>query len=381
MAQEKLTVVQMLPDLIGGGVERGTLELGRYLAEQGHRSIVISGGGRLEGQLEQENSQHIKWDVGSKTLRCLKYIIPLRQFLLKEHVDVLHLRSRMPAWIGYLAWKSLPKDQRPLLITTFHGFYSVNSYSAIMTKGEGVIAVSESIRKHINEHYSVSKSIRVIFRGVDDTQFDPAKVSSERIDALRAQWEIAADIPILMLPGRLARWKGQDIFLLSLLRLQDQVYQAILVGDFEENSGFFSEISSLIKKYNLEDKVKCVGHCPDMPAAFMLADVVLSTSSKEPEAFGRTTVEAMAMGKPVIATAHGGSLETVVNGETGWLVDPSDPEDLARGIREALSDFDRLKTYGIAGQKRVRARFTTKAMCEQTLTLYKELLTSPRGGV
>ena len=371
----------MLPDLVGGGVERGTLEVGRHLAEQGHRSIVISGGGRLVAQLEEENSRHIKWDVGSKSLRCLQYILPLRQFLLKEHVDVLHLRSRMPAWIGYLAWKSLPKDKRPLLVTTFHGFYSVNSYSAIMTKGEGVIAVSESISKHIREHYSVSKSIRVIFRGVDDTQFDPAKVTSERIDALRTQWDIASDIPVLMLPGRLARWKGQDTFLLSLPHLHEQMYQAILVGDLEENSGFSSEICSLIKEHNLEGKVKCVGHCSDMPAALMLADVVLSTSSKEPEAFGRTTVEAMAMGKPVIATAHGGSLETVVNGETGWLVGPSDPEDLARGIREALSDFNRLKTYGIAGQKRVRERFTTKSMCEQTLTFYKELLASKRGGL
>jgi glycosyltransferase involved in cell wall biosynthesis len=313
--------------------------------------------------------------------RCLQYILPLRQLLLKEHVDVLHLRSRMPAWIGYLAWKSLPKDKRPLLVTTFHGFYSVNSYSAIMTKGEGIIAVSESIRKHINEHYPVSKPVRVIFRGVDDTQFDPAKVSPDRIDALRTRWEITADIPILMLPGRFARWKGQDIFLLSLLRLQDQRFQAILVGDLKENSGFSTEIDALIKEYNLGEKVKCVGHCADMPAALMLADVVLSTSSKEPEAFGRITVEAMAMGKPVIATAHGGSLETVVNGETGWLVNPCDPEDLTRRIREALSDCSRLKTYGIAGQKRVRERFTTKSMCEQTLTFYKELLASKRGGL
>ena len=371
----------MLPDLVGGGVERGTLEVGRYLAEQGHRSIVISGGGRLVDQLERENSRHVEWNVGAKSLRCLRYILPLRRFLLKEHVDILHLRSRMPAWIGYLAWKSLLKDKRPLLVTTFHGFYSVNSYSAIMTKGEGVIAVSESIREHIHEQYSVTKPIRVIFRGVDDTQFDPAKVSSGRIDALRAQWEITADIPVLMLPGRLARWKGQDVFLLSLLRLQDQMYQAILVGDLEENSGFSTEIGTLIKEHNLEDKVKCVGHCADMPAALMLADVVLSTSSKEPEAFGRTTVEAMAMGKPVIATAHGGSLETVVNGETGWLVEPSDPEDLARGIREALSDFNRLKSYGITGQKRVREKFTTTSMCEQTLTFYNELLALRRGGV
>ena len=373
-----ITVVQMLPELIGGGVERGTLEMGRYLAEQGHRSIVISGGGRLVSQLEQENSQHIKWYVGSKTLRCLLYILPLRQFLLREQVDVLHLRSRMPAWVGYLAWKSLPKAKRPVLVTTFHGFYSVNSYSAIMTKGAGIIAVSESIKKHICEQYDVEKPVRLIFRGVDDTLFDPQKITPERIDILRKDWGIKDNTPIIMLPGRLTRLKGQDIFLMSLLQLQDQRYQAILVGDITDNPGFVNELRSIIKENHLEGKVKLVGHCSDMPAALMLADVVLSTSSKEPEAFGRTTVEAMAMGKPVIATAHGGSLETVIDGKTGWLVNPSDPTDLARGLKEALSDFNRLKFYGMAGQKRVLGRFTTKSMCEQTMVLYKELLASER---
>jgi glycosyltransferase involved in cell wall biosynthesis len=374
-----ITVVQMLPELIGGGVERGTLEMGRYLAEKGHRSIVISGGGRLVNQLEMEKSQHIKWYVGSKTLRCLLYIFPLRQFLLREQVDILHLRSRMPAWVGYLAWKSLPKEKRPVLVTTFHGFYSINSYSAIMTRGAGIIAVSESIKKHINEHYHVEKPIRLIFRGVDDTFFDPEKISPERIDVLRKDWDIKENIPIIMLPGRLTRLKGQDIFLMSLLQLQDQSYQAILVGDISDNPGFVNELRTIIRENDLEGKVKLVGHCSDMPAALMLADVVLSTSSKEPEAFGRTTVEAMAMGKPVIATAHGGSLETVVHGETGWLVNPSDPKDLARGLKEALSNFDRLKKFGLAGQKRVLGRFTTKSMCEQTMALYQELLASERG--
>ena len=369
----------MLPDLIGGGVERGTLEFGRYLSEHGHRSIVISGGGRLVDQLERENSLHITWDVGSKTLRCFHYILPLRQFLLREQVDVLHLRSRMPAWIGYLAWRSLPQEKRPALVTTFHGFYSVNCYSAIMTRGERVIAVSESIRKHISERYQVSRPVRLIFRGVDDTLFVPEKISPERIDALRSEWDIR-EKPVIMLPGRLTRLKGQDIFLKSLLHLPDQSYQAILVGDINENPGFVSELKTIVRENHLEDKVRFVGHCSDMPAALMLADLVLSTSSKEPESFGRTTVEAMAMGKAVIATAHGGSLETVVSGETGWLVKPSDPSDLARGIREALSDHNRLKAFGIAGQKRVRERFTTKSMCEQTLSVYKELLVSKRGG-
>jgi glycosyltransferase involved in cell wall biosynthesis len=370
-----LTVIQMLPELIGGGVERGTLEMGRYLAKQGHRSFVISAGGRLVEQLEQENSRHIKWHVGSKTLRCLLYIWPLRRLMVRERVDVLHLRSRMPAWVGYLAWKSLPREKRPVLVTTFHGFYSVNSYSAIMTKGDGIIAVSESIRKHICENYHIdTPPVRLIFRGVDDSLFDPEKVSAKRIENLRKEWRIKNGRPIIMLPGRLTRLKGQDIFLQSLFYLQDLEFQAVIVGDIMDNPGFVGELKAIIRENDLEDKVKLVGHCTDMPAALLIADIVLSTSSREPEAFGRTTVEAMAMGKPVIATAHGGSLETVINGKTGWLVNPSDPLDLARGVREALSDVNRLKEYGRAGQERVRGHFTTKSMCEQTLALYKELL-------
>ncbi len=369
-----LSVIQMLPELVGGGVERGTLEMGRYLSEHGHRSFVISAGGRLVDQLERENSQHIKWHVGSKTLRCLIYILPLRRMMLRERVDILHLRSRMPAWVGYLAWKSLPRGKRPILVTTFHGFYSINSYSAIMTKGEGVIAVSESIKKHIRENYSVTSPIRLIFRGVDDSLFDPEKVEYERVENLRKKWKLKNGVPVVMLPGRLTRLKGQDIFLQSLLYLRDLNFQAVLVGDILDNPGFVGELKVIIRENNLENKVKFVGHCTDMPAALLLADVVLSTSSKEPEAFGRTTIEAMSMGKPVIATAHGGSLETVIEGKTGWFVRPSDPFDLARMIKEALSDDNKLKEYGKAGQARVRGRFTTQSMCEQTLALYKELI-------
>jgi glycosyltransferase involved in cell wall biosynthesis len=376
---KSLTVVQMLPELEGGGVERGTLELGKYLAEHGHRSLVISAGGRLVGQLEREGSRHIHWNVGSKTPICLSYIIPLRRLLQNEEVDVLHLRSRMPAWVGYLAWKSLPKRKRPVLVTTFHGFYSVNSYSAIMTKGDGVIAVSESIKQHIKEYYNKDEEITLIFRGVDIDLFNPGKVPAARVERLRRQWQVDDSRPLLMLPGRLTRLKGQDVFLRSLSLLKKSSFQAVLVGDTGENPGFVSELKRMIDQYNLTDRVKMVGHCSDMPAAYLLADIVLSASSSEPEAFGRTTAEAMAMGKPVIATAHGGSLETVTEQLTGWLVRPSDPEDMAKAIEEALSGGkEMLAAYGKTGQARVRERFTTKAMCEQTEKLYRKLLVAEK---
>ena len=370
-----LTVVQMLPELEGGGVERGTLEVGRYLAGKGHRSIVISGGGRLVSQLEKEGSRHITWTVGSKSPLSLRYVLPLRRLLQKNKVDILHLRSRMPAWVGYLAWKSLPECRRPILVTTFHGFYSVNAYSAIMAKGTGVIAVSDSIRRHIRERYGREEGVTLIFRGVDMQQFATEHVDPMRVENLRQQWGINAQTPLIMLPGRLTRLKGQDVFIKCLGMLRHQDFQAVLVGDTEENPGFVEELRQLTAHSGLAGKVRMVGHCMDMPAAYALADIVISASSSEPEAFGRTTIEAMAMGKPVIATAHGGSLETVVDLETGWLVQPSDPIDMARALDEALSmEASRLAEFGEKGKVRVRENFTTDSMCEQTEALYRKLL-------
>lgn len=371
---DKLTVVQMLPDLEGGGVERGTLETGRFLAQNGHNSIVISAGGRMVKQLEEEGSRHIAWNIGDKSPRSLLYIHPLRSLLLNEKVDVLHLRSRMPAWIGYLAWKSLPPDKRPVLVTTFHGFYSVNSYSAIMTKGERIIAVSEAIARHIKEHYGLEDKVTLNYRGIDEVLFSPDNVNPGRVNSLAKKWNIDRSKTIIMLPGRLTRLKGQHVFIKSLTMLNSDNFQAVLVGDTDDNPSYTRFLMNLIRGSNLEGKVLLVGHCSDMPAALQLADIVVSATSSEPEAFGRTTAEAMAMGKPVIATAHGGSLETVVEGVTGWLVNPASAEDMARAINEAMADPEKRRAFGEAGQQRVRQHFTLKTMCEKTLTIYRELL-------
>ncbi len=373
-----ITAVQMLPELEGGGVERGTLEMGRFLASGGHRSLVISAGGRMVEQLEKEGSEHIKWAVGSKSPRCLLYILPLRKLMLTKEVDILHLRSRMPAWIGYIAWLSLQKEKRPVLVTTFHGFYSLNKYSAIMTKGDGVIAVSEGIKHHIYENYPVKNEVQLIFRGVEEQIFNPENVEEGRLATLRKMWNIKPDVPLIMLPGRITRLKGQDIFLNSLLYIKNTTFQAILVGDVKENPGYVNELKEFIISHKLTDRVQLVGHCSDMAAGLLLADIVLSASSSEPEAFGRTTVEAMAMGKPVIATAHGGSLETVVHGETGWLVPPSDPAAMGQALEEALADPGKLIRYGSKGQERVRKYFTTQSMCEKTVSFYQQLILQRR---
>jgi glycosyltransferase involved in cell wall biosynthesis len=339
MAADKLTVVQVLPELDEGGVEGETLDLAVFLAQNGHRSVVISGGGRLVPQLEKHGCHHVLWPhIGEKSLRCLKYVPKLRKFLCEERVDILHLRSRLPAWIGYLAWKFLPEDMRPSLITTFHGFYSVNSYSRIMTKGERVAAVSETIKQHIIDNYRVDPNkISLIHGGFDVGAFAPEAVAVERIDRLRRLWLSESNGgPVIVLPGRLTQWKGQDLFIESLSRIKESKFSCLMIGDTEENISFTKRLREQVKHHQLQGKVHLVGHCNDMPAALMLADVVVSASSTQPEAFGKVAIEAMAMGKPVVATAHGGSLETVIPGVTGWLVPPLNAQAMADAVSEAL---------------------------------------------
>ncbi len=376
MVARPITVVQILPELEGGGVERGTLELGNYLSKNGHNSIVISAGGRMVPQLEKEGSVHICWRVGEKSPVCLRYIIPLRRFLMRKKVDILHLRSRLPAWIGYAAWKSLPKAIRPRLVTTFHGFYSVNRYSVVMTKGERVIAISRTIEDHIKNKYGVSENrIVLIYRGFDEKIFNPDVVSGKRIETLRRNWNLKdSTSPVIMLPGRLTRLKGHDLFLESLSKIKHLPWSAVCVGDTNENPAYTDFLQKMILQLKLEKRVKFVGHCDDMPAAFLLSDVVVSASSSEPEAFGRIAVESQAMGKPVIASAHGGSLETVLHRKSGWLVKPRDAQSLADALCEAVSNKDLRNRLGGYGQRWVRDQFTARKMCEKTVDLYCKLL-------
>ena len=353
MVAGKLTVVQLLPELDEGGVEGETLDLAVYLARNGYRSIVISGGGRLVPQLEKAGCVHILWPfIGEKSFRCLQYVTKLRKFMIDNGVDVLHLRSRLPAWIGYLAWKSIPEPERPSLVTTFHGFYSVNSYSGIMTRGERVAAVSATIKQHILDNYKIDeKKISLIHGGFDDREFSPECVTTERVERLRHKWLTGHEgKSVIILPGRLTHWKGQDILIESLALIKNHEFIGLLIGDIDENPSFTKKLRDRINQNGLENKIMLVGHCTDMPAALLLADVVVSASSTQPEAFGKVSIEAMAMGKPVIATAHGGSLETVVPGETGWLVPPLNPAAMASAISEAFANPDRAERFGLQGR-------------------------------
>ena len=375
MVARTIGVVQVLPELDSGGVERGTLEMGRYLAARGHRSVVISAGGRLVDQLKSEGSRHLAWRMGDKHPGSLRYLPALRRLLMAGGVDLLHLRSRMPAWIGYLAWKSLPARRRPVLVTTFHGFYSVNAYSAVMTRGQRVIAVSRTIAEHVQSRYGVGRNrLRVIHRGVDSAVFDPGAVSPERSNALARQLGLGhGQGPVVMLAARITRLKGHDRLLIALANLKELPWTCVFVGDEDPASAYPPMLRSLAAELGIDKRVIFAGHCSDMPAALALSDLVVSAST-EPESFGRTAVEAQAMERPVAATAHGGSLETILDGKTGWLVPPGDPEALAQVLGHALASPEECRRRGQAARSWVMSRFTKERMCQKTLDLYLELI-------
>ncbi len=374
MVESKIKVIQIVPELEEGGVEKGTLEIGAYLAKQGCESIVISAGGRMTAQLEKEGSRHIACKhIGSKSPKALACIPKLRNLFLKEKPDIIHLRSRVPAWLAYLAYKSIPGKLRPKLVTTFHGFYSVNGYSKIMTKGEKVIAVSKVVSEHIQKEYGVNKDrIVVIYRGVDEEFLDQDSIQDERIDELKKKWNITKnnDNILFLLPGRLTRLKGHDLVINSLSEFNGDRWQLLVVGGIDRTSSYFKELTELAIRNGTKERIIFTGYCSDMPAAIKLADVVISASLK-PESFGRTIIEAQAMGKPVIASAHGGALEIVDDRKTGWLFTPNDKVSLTNAIASTFTSPEDRKQFGKNGHKKVEKKFRKDEMCRKTLEVYK----------
>lgn len=379
MADVKIKVAQLLPDLDEGGVEIETVELSNYLVSSGHKSIVISNKGRLASKLADSGNVHVDWDIGAKSLSTFKYFFPLRNILLNEKIDILHIRSRVPAWLGLLVWKSIPISKRPIFITGFHGFYSINYYSSVMTRGEKVIAVSSAIKEHIIENYHCDNDkIEVIYGGFDEEFFNPSNVQNDRIENLKNIWSIQnKKKPIIILPARLTRLKGHLFFLESINLIRNMNFTVLFLGDFDEKQSHHVSIKETISSLNLRDKVFLVGNCADMPAALMIADIVVS-SSILPESFGKVAIEAGAMGKPIVATALGGSLETIIDKKTGWLVEPNNAGKMAEALKEAILHKNLREEYGSTAQKWVKENFTTDKMCKQTLNLYLDCLKEKR---
>jgi glycosyltransferase involved in cell wall biosynthesis len=370
-------VLQVLPRLETGGAERGTVDVAAALVEAGWKAVVASGGGPMVRELERAGATHVELPVYSKNpLTMWTNVRRLEKVIRAHKVDIVHARSRAPAWSAQAA----AKRTGARFMTTFHGNYPIpnrfkRKYNSVMAKGDLVIAISDYIADQVIRTYAADpERVRVIHRGIDLSLFSPNAVSAERIIQLATDWRLPDGAPVIMLPARLSRWKGHSVLIDALVKLGRRDVRCLMVGAEQGREGYRQWLDEYIKRAGVEPIVHIVGHCRDMPAAYMLADVVVSASI-EAEAFGRVAVEAQAMGRPVVAADHGGAHETVVHGETGWLVKPGDSTALAEMLAMALSltpeDRDLLARQA---RSHVYGRFGRETMCERTLAVYGELL-------
>ena len=373
----KKTILQVVPSLNLGGVERGTIEIAKRIVETGNRSIVISSGGKLVSQLEKSGTEHIKLNVASKNpivMWCNAHKIAE---IIKQHdVDIVHVRSRAPAWSCYKAAKMTGIK----LLTTFHGIYNFSNsikkyYNSIMTKGHKVVAVSNFVKQHILENYEIdSNKIRVIHRGVNHTEFDQNKISDMTRVQYKEKYNAPANTPILLLPSRLTRWKGHLTLIDALNEIKELDFYCIMAGDLAAHPRYVQEVLDRIYKYKIQNRVQLFGNEPNMVNLYAIADIVLSTSI-EPEAFGRTIIEAQSMEKLVIATNIGGACETIENNKNGFHVVPGDHKALAEKIKQCLETLGTVEHKQITNcaRKNIIEKFSLDLMLQQTISTYDEL--------
>lgn len=378
------TVLQVIPDLAAGGAERTVLEIAEALIAEGARALVISRGGRLETDLKTIGGELIHMEAASKNpLTIRANAKKMASVVQSEPVDIIHARSRAPAWSAYMA----AQETGTPFVTTYHGAYSANFpgkryYNSVMAKGDRVIANSKWIAEHVRRTYEFpDEKLITIPRGVDLDAFDPSAISAERIANIRSAWGISPDDTrtVLFLPGRLTDWKGQTtaINALGIMALEERTgVVLVLAGDAQGRQDYVRELEDLIIKNGAGGSVIIPGHCTDMPAAYLASDIVLAPS-KRPEAFGRTAAEASAMGRCVIAAAHGGALETVIDGQTGALAAPGDAAALAGAVRALLQiGPDARKNMGEAGAHYVRSKFSKQMLQTATLDVYRDVLSN-----
>lgn len=381
------TILQVIPELEAGGAERTAVDVSVAVVEAGGRALIVTAGGRLSMEAAAAGAEIIHLPVQSKNpVTILANVVRLQRVIRDEGVQLVHARSRAPAWSALLAARRAGVP----FVTTYHGTYNAGSalkrmYNSIMARGDRVIANSHFIADRIRtEHAIPAERIVVIPRGIDVQAFDPAAVAPERLEALRSAWGLTGvSAPIVLLPGRLTRWKGQLVLLEALRKLRDMDREVVcvLVGDAQGRDSYKTEIDHFVSDHGLDQWVRVPGHCTDVPAACGLADVVVSAST-DPEAFGRVAVEAQAMGKPVIASDHGAARETLitkedvgVDGATGWRVPPGDADALAEALVEILdSDPRTLAVMGECARAHVCADYAVAVMCARTLDVYEKML-------
>ena len=380
----KLNVLQVIPKLGYGGAETGCYDIAHFLSENDCGSFLATSGGELTKFIKKDKVRLIRLPVHSKNpilILLNTLILVIYIFLFK--INIIHARSRAPAWSCYFA--SL--ITRRSFVTTFHGTYNFKSnikkfYNSIMLRAKLTIAGSNFIFSHINENYgeylSKEKKLRVIFRGINVDYFNPKNISVLKQEKLKQEWDLSSNKFTILLPGRLTYWKGQEKFIESLNILIEDYnitnFQAVILGSDQGRKVYSKKLINLVQRYRLNKKIKFIQHCKEMPLAYSLADVVVSASI-EPEAFGRVSVEAQAMGKPIVASNIGGSKETIINKKTGFLYKHDDPRELAKILNTVIQlSVDDLKFMGNEGRKNVTKKFDVETMCQSNLKEYKRLI-------
>ncbi len=368
---KQLTILQLVPDLESGGVEKGTLEVAKAIVDAGHKSIVMSAGGRLVTRLEEEGSEHIEWDLGKKSPLTFLQGRKLRSWLQKNNIDIIHARSRMPAWVAWLAWRKMPSNSRPHFMTTMHGLNSVNRYSKIMTYGEKVIAVSNTVKSYILDKYPETKEDKIITiaRGIDIKEFPfHYKPEVEWLDAWFKEFPHTKGKWLITLPGRLTRLKGHNDFLDVIIKLKSEnpnIHGLIVGGEDPKRKQYAEELYARVKSEGLEDMVTFAGYRSDMKEIYAISKAVLSLST-QPESFGRTAVEAISLGTPVIAYNHGGVGETMGQVYPIGLVSLSDTDETAIRCKQ-------LYDGKIQPPQGVLTVYSKQEMLDKTLALYDAL--------
>ena len=386
--KKKIKVLQVIPRLGYGGSETGCYDLAHFLAEQDCKSFLITSGGELLKFIDRKKVKLIRLPVHSKNpiLMLINFVI-ISLIIIFYNIDIVHARSRAPAWSCWLATKITFRK----FVTTFHGTYNFNNkikkfYNSVMVRSHLVIAGSNFIFSHINEKYgdfftNNKRKLLVIFRGINTNYFNPQKIIPNKLDKFCKQNNIDRNKFIILLPGRLTKWKGQKIFIEAMKIVSEKndilSFEAIILGSDQGRNVYKKQLIDLVQQYRLNKIIKFIDHCEEMPIAYAAANLVCSCS-QEPEAFGRVSVEAQSMQVPIAASDIGGSRETINKDKTGYLFKNKDPADLANLIVKVMQiDYNSLKSIGIAGRKNVLKKFDVDKMCQSTFTEYKKLIKFP----
>ena len=383
--KKKVKVLQVIPKLGYGGAETGCYDTAHFLHEQGYKSYIATSGGELLKFINKKKVKIFRLPVQTKNpILILFNAIVISLIIIFYNINIVHARSRAPAWSCFIATRLTFRK----FVTTFHGTYNFKNsikkfYNSIMVRSDLVIAGSNFIFSHINEHYGnfflkKKRKLLVIFRGINTNYFNPQKILPIKVAKFSEQHNIDRNKFIILLPGRLTHWKGQKIFIEAIKLLSEKkdmpLFQAIILGNEQGRNVYKKRLVDLVQQHRLNQIIKFIDSCEEMPVAYGVANLVCSCSV-EPEAFGRVAVESQSMQIPIIASDIGGSRETIVNGKTGYLFKNNDPIDLANSIVMVMQkDYNLVKSIGIEGRKNVLKKFDVDKMCQSTFTEYKKLI-------